>query len=595
MSLITWDDKLILGIDSVDKQHKRLIDLINRLDEAVAVGLDPNTLVETVDALLDYTVYHFSYEEQLMQRAGYASNLLRQHRDEHKEFIEKMRSARNEAIDDPSKLPEELLDYLVNWISHHILKTDKHMASSLLQGVDGTAVKLDSDELAVIMQSHLYSALRESEGRFRELSDYLPALIWITNSKNIPIFCNDFWFKTFGIKPGLYDKTLLWYKSVHPEDLERLTDAYARAAAELTKVKLQYRLLKKDGSIMWIMETAAPRIRKDGTFAGLMGCGMDITSQKKAEKTLAHDYQLLEQEVTKRTRQLQEANEKLEWEKNQQILLNNQLKEAQGHLIQSEKMASIGQLAAGVAHEINNPLGYIYSNLNSLKQYIKDLLQFIEQSENLVLQLPPENAEVFSRLRQTLDIDFLTRDLEDLVNESLEGATRAQKIVKDLRDFSRVDRQERELFDLEAGLDATLNIVNNEIKYKAEVVKEYAGIKPFVCVGAQLNQVFMNLLVNAAHAIEKFGKITVRTGYKDEHWLWVEVEDNGCGISDEIRSKIFDPFFTTKPVGKGTGLGLSLSYKIIKDHHGIIDIQSVVGQGTKFRIYLPIKGDDLNT
>lgn len=163
-----------------------------------------------------------------------------------------------------------------------------------------------------------------------------------------------------------------------------------------------------------------------------------------------------------------------------------------------------------------------------------------------------------------------------------------KKIVQDLRDFSRIDKQEREMFDIEEGISATLNIVHNELKYKADIVKEYGGVAPFECVGAQLNQVFMNLLVNAAHSIEDFGKITVRTGYEGNEFAWVEVEDTGKGIPDEVKSKIFDPFFTTKPVGKGTGLGLSLSYKIIQDHQGRFEVDSVVGKGTKFRVILPI-------
>ncbi|NOR68350.1 MAG: histidine kinase, partial [Methylomarinum sp.] len=154
--------------------------------------------------------------------------------------------------------------------------------------------------------------------------------------------------------------------------------------------------------------------------------------------------------------------------------------------------------------------------------------------------------------------------------------------------FSRIDKQESEIFDVEEGINTTLNIVHNELKYKATIVKEYAGIKPFECVGAQLNQVFMNLLVNAAHSIKDFGKITVRTGYEGDDYAWIEVEDTGKGIPVDIKNKIFDPFFTTKPVGKGTGLGLSLSYKIIQDHHGRFEVDSVVGKGTKFRVFLPI-------
>jgi signal transduction histidine kinase len=211
-------------------------------------------------------------------------------------------------------------------------------------------------------------------------------------------------------------------------------------------------------------------------------------------------------------------------------------------------------------------------------------------AERLAGLLPAEHPDstAFQQLKQAIDLDFLKIDAADLVNESLEGAQRAKKIVQDLRDFSRIDAAEQALFDLEAGMDATLNIVNNEIKYKAEVIKEYGGIKPFACVGAQLNQVFMNLLINAAQAIEEFGTITIRTGYQDADQLWVEIADTGKGMNGETQSRIFDPFFTTKPVGKGTGLGLSLSYKIIKDHQGRIEVNSTPGHGAKFRIYLPI-------
>lgn len=613
MSILIWNKKLVLGIDVIDKQHKHLVDLINQLAEATALGQIDQSMSALIGELLAYSVYHFSYEEKLMQQSGYNELLFTEHQAEHFSFIEKMQEvrynwqlsvehqaehlafikkmdqARDDALKDPSTISEELLDFLVDWFSNHILHTDKRMASSLLQGVDGSTVHIDRERQTDIIQSNLYSALRESEGRFRELSDNLPALIWITNSKNIPIFCNHFWFKTFGIKEGIYDKQL-WLGAIHPDDRERVIDAYSKAMSESIKIKIQYRLVKADRSELWILETAAPRVRNDGSFAGLLGCGMDITAQKQAENALATSNQKLEEEVTKRTQQLLEANKNLQMEKNQQERLNEQLKEAQSHLIQSEKMASIGQLAAGVAHEINNPLGYIYSNLNSLKQYIQDIFQIIDWGERLAGQLPSDHpdAERFNQFKKALDLDFLKGDLEDLVNESLEGATRAKKIVQDLRDFSRIDKQERELFDLEAGIEATLNIVNNELKYKAKIIKEYGGLKPFECVGAQLNQVFMNLLLNAAQAIEEFGKITVRTGYKNDDWLWVEIEDTGNGIPDEILPKIFDPFFTTKPVGKGTGLGLSLSYKIIQDHHGSIEVQSKNGQGTKFRVLLPL-------
>ncbi|MCQ8180753.1 bacteriohemerythrin [Methylomonas sp. SURF-1] len=589
MSILTWNDQLLVGIDSVDSQHQTLVELINKLDELVAVGGDGEGLVATVGELADYTAYHFRHEEELMVSAGFNPELFAKHREEHREFVDKIRRVQFEAERDRSAVSRDLLDFLVDWLCHHILKTDKLMAISLNRGVDAAQIEIDRHEHLDVLHSNLYSALRESEERFKDLADNLPALIWITNAKHMPIFCNRFWFKTFGLQRNELEKQR-WMSVIHPDDRALVMVAYSKAAGEKTKLKIEYRLLGPESKITWILETAAPRIRRNGEFAGLMGCGMDITLRKKAEAALSRLNQQLEEQVAARTRELTAANQTLESEKNQQIELNRQLQEAQAHLVQAEKMASIGQLAAGVAHEINNPLGYIYSNLNTLQEYIDQLGVAATLAERLAESLPtghPAGAE-FCAFKNRVDLDFIKADAADLVRESLEGATRAKNIVQDLRDFSRIDKQEQAVFDLEAGLDATLNIVNNELKYKAEVVKQYGGIKPFACVGAQLNQVFMNLLVNAAQAIPDFGKITISTGYRDADWVFVEIADTGSGMSEDVKAKIFDPFFTTKPVGKGTGLGLSLSYKIIKDHQGYIQVDSVPGQGTVFRILLPL-------
>lgn len=270
--------------------------------------------------------------------------------------------------------------------------------------------------------------------------------------------------------------------------------------------------------------------------------------------------------------------------------INKRLEETQTQLLQSEKMASIGQLAAGVAHEINNPIGYVYSNLGTLEKYVQDVFSMIEgyeQAEGAIV-----DDGVRARLqadREKLDLAFLKEDLRALMAESREGITRVKNIVQDLKGFSHVDAtDEWYAADLHKGLDSTLNIVNNEIKYKAEVVKEYGEIVAVECLPSQLNQVFMNLLVNAAHAIEVRGTITVRTGIQDVE-VWVEIADTGKGIAAEGLKRVFDPFYTTKPIGHGTGLGLSLSYSIIQKHHGRIEVQSEVGKGTTFRVWLPVK------
>ena len=273
--------------------------------------------------------------------------------------------------------------------------------------------------------------------------------------------------------------------------------------------------------------------------------------------------------------------------------LNSQLQRAQDQLVQSEKLASIGQLAAGVAHEINNPVGYVFSNFGTLEKYLGELFRMLaayEAAEPLLAGTPA--AAKLAALREEIELDYLKEDVPQLMSESREGISRVRKIVQDLKDFSHVDaRREWEWTDLHRGIDSTLNIVNNEIKYKADVVKSYGQLPQVQCLSSELNQVFMNLLVNAAHAMpggEKGrGTIHVRTGAEGGD-VWVEIEDNGCGIARENLGRIFDPFFTTKAVGQGTGLGLSLSYGIVKKHHGRMEVDSEPGRGTRFRVTVPV-------
>ena len=276
--------------------------------------------------------------------------------------------------------------------------------------------------------------------------------------------------------------------------------------------------------------------------------------------------------------------------------LNSKLSDAQSKLIQSEKLASIGQLAAGVAHEINNPIGFIFSNFGTLEQYLEDLFQMLDAYEQAEASVSDGAALARIRsLKADLDIDYLKEDIPNLMRESRDGIQRVRKIVQDLKDFSRVDaRQEWESVDLHAGIDSTLNIVNNEIKYKADVVKHYGALPEVQCLPSELNQVFMNLLVNAAHAITaERGTITISTGVEGPN-VWVEVADTGAGIAQENLKRIFDPFFTTKPVGKGTGLGLSLSYGIVQKHSGRMEVHSELGVGTRFRV-MPIKHEEAAT
>ena len=254
-------------------------------------------------------------------------------------------------------------------------------------------------------------------------------------------------------------------------------------------------------------------------------------------------------------------------------------------------MASIGQLAAGVAHEINNPIGYVHSNLGTLQEYLRSLFTLIDLYERaLVSPKPKAFAAEIAEIRQREDFDFIARDLPQLMAESREGIERVTRIVRDLKDFSYSDRSDAwKKVDLHAGLESTINIIWNELKYKVTLERRYGNLPLVECLPSELNQVYMNLLLNAGQAIAERGTITVSSGCDGEAQVWISIQDTGVGITPEHLQRIFDPFFTTKPVGRGTGLGLAISYRIIDKHHGRIDVQSQPGQGSTFRIVLPVE------
>ncbi|MDH3973453.1 MAG: response regulator [Deltaproteobacteria bacterium] len=321
------------------------------------------------------------------------------------------------------------------------------------------------------------------------------------------------------------------------------------------------------------------------TMAGQIAVAIDnakMTEALKISREKIEGYSKnLEAMVKKRTAQLEKANE--------------EIKNTHAQLLQTEKLSSLGQLAAGVAHEINNPIGFIQSNLKTLKEYVHDLMAILYKSEDVVSALKKKDQKAFfaqlkelEKIKKEVGLDFIKDDIEKLVSESEEGTYRVYKIVRDLRDFSRADDADRKIFDLHRAIDSTLNIVWNELKYKAEVIKEYGNIPEVECFPTQLNQVFMNLFVNASQAIKNKGEIRIKT-FSENEKVFVEVSDTGAGIPPDIINKLFDPFFTTKEPGKGTGLGLAISYNIIKKHNGNITVMSNPGEGTTFLIELPVR------
>jgi two-component system NtrC family sensor kinase len=274
-------------------------------------------------------------------------------------------------------------------------------------------------------------------------------------------------------------------------------------------------------------------------------------------------------------------------------------KKAVLQLLQSEKMASVGQLAAGVAHEINNPTGFVSSNLKTLSDYQKDLSRLIVEYRTLVSTLVDqasasgvpnmlaEQARDIVALENEIDIGFILKDIPDLIEESREGTERIKKIVMDLKDFAHPGMDKTCEVDINHGIESTLNVVWNELKYNATVTKDLSDLPKIKGYPQQLNQVFMNILVNAGQAIPEKGEIQIRTRASDGH-VEIRIQDTGTGISPENLKKIFDPFFTTKEIGKGTGLGLHVVHSIVEKHKGTVEVTSEVGRGTTFTISLPV-------
>lgn len=329
------------------------------------------------------------------------------------------------------------------------------------------------------------------------------------------------------------------------------------------------------------------RIRRDDEFGELARVFNHMADQ------LQSLIEGLERRVADRTEQLSDSNNKLQ----QEVVVRKEaeeslkkafddLKKVQAQLIQSEKMAGIGVLAAGVAHEINNPLGFIKSNLTILNKYLEtydQLVTIILAHKDVLLY------DDVSKFAEEHKFFYIQEDARALLQETLDGVTRIASIVTELKTFSHDASHENKMgpLSVEAVIESILGIVHNQIKYKAELVKEYGATKPVYGSDLRLGQVFINLVMNAAQAIDKSGKIIIRS-FTEGDFTIVEVEDTGSGIPPEHRDKIFDAFFTTKPVGSGTGLGLSVSYEIIQQHNGSISFESELGKGSIFRVKLPI-------
>ncbi|MEL6164354.1 MAG: ATP-binding protein, partial [Cyanobacteria bacterium J06628_3] len=357
---------------------------------------------------------------------------------------------------------------------------------------------------------------------------------------------------------------------IHPEDLTKIVSRFSeiKAAKDGEISELEYRVRKADGEYLWLYsrDTVFHR-NQDGGVTQFLGVATDITERKLAEIELQNTL--------------------------------HELKTTQAQLIQSEKMSSLGQLVAGVAHEINNPVNFIHGNVTPASQYAEDLLNLLELYQQHYPN-PPENIQ---EEIEAIDLEFLKQDFTKILNSMKQGTQRIREIVLSLRNFSRLDEAEFKAVNIHEGIDSTLMILQNRFKAKPnfpeiQIIKNYSSLPPVDCFPSQLNQVLMNILANAVDALESQKslpnpQIQIHTKLLNKNRIAIHLSDNGSGIPPEIQSKLFDPFFTTKEVGKGTGLGLSISYQIVVNKHGgNLSCKSIPGEGTEFIIEIPVNQID---
>ncbi|AKG21757.1 sensor histidine kinase [Calothrix sp. 336/3] len=323
---------------------------------------------------------------------------------------------------------------------------------------------------------------------------------------------------------------------------------------------------------------------------GILASSLNSLIRRIAEYTqqLEQSRENLEKRVEERTQQISQKNQELNQAYEQLSEALNELQQTQAQLIQTEKMSSLGNMVAGVAHEINNPINFIYGNLGYARDYTRQMFDLIDLYQR---EYPQPTVAIAEQLEQT-EIEYIKDDLPKILSSMKMGSQRIREIVLSLRNFSRLDEAEMKYVNIHEGIDSTLLILNHRLKENILVFKEYGELSKIECYAAQLNQVFLNIISNAIDALEEESlqnhkELTIHTEKIDEDKITIEIVDNGVGFSPELQDKIFDPFFTTKEVGKGTGLGLWICYQIIQKHHGKIEITSILGQGTRCKITLP--------
>jgi len=610
MEPVVWDASWELGHPMFDQEHRRLRDVIGRLQVLDSADSPPSEIKALLDELVLNSETHFAHEEAEMTLLGVDRRHQLVHAASHRAFEREVRSWGARPLE--GLAVASLVQLLLDWLVGHIVAHDRAMVQQL------TAIRAGCTPAQAYTECHLAPpraadrevsftvadiGLAASETLLEQVVEGAPVATFVIGVDHRVMYWNRACAKVTGVPAHAVVGTQEAWRGFYAEPRPTLANLMLQMGpTPLARIQALYGADCQPSPVVpgamecerffptlgpngrWLHFTAALMCDVRGRAIGAIETLEDVTERNLARQRLMEAQAGLERQVAARTEELVARNAEL-------TQVNHDLISARQQLVQAEKLASIGQLSAGVAHEINNPIGYVYSNLSSLAGYARDVAQLLTAYREAETHL--KDDAVRQRLangRQQVDLDYLLEDLPNLISESLEGAARVKKIVQDLKDFSRAENHtEFLLADIHKGLDSTLNIAANEIKYRTDVVRDYGPLPLVECVPSQLNQVFMNLLVNAAQAMPTDRRGTIRVSTRVEGaWACIDVQDNGCGIPPDLLGRVFDPFFTTKPVGKGTGLGLSLAYGIVQNHGGTLTVDSQPGVGTTFHIKLPL-------
>lgn len=612
-------------IQSADQHHYQLLKLVQTADRPIKAYLqeltaliqllEPTsphataTTVPTKQQLLQFA--QASTSSEIMVIADELGELLLDSREKYEESENNAKLAAQQQLHIilistiSSIVIAALLAYLTSRAIAAPIEETTHIAQTITEtdNFNLQAPVLTNDEIGVLAKSlnqliqrfqQLQQEQKASEQQLHDsqqllqlVIDTIPQTIFWKDRDSVYLGCNRKMTELAGLANpaaivGKTDYDLPW--TTAESDFYRECDRRVMAS-DRPELGIVESLQTSAGEQLWLETNKAPLHDIQGNVIGILATFQDITQRKMAEL------------------QLQELNQALEQQRVQLTETLVQLKKSQLQLIQTEKMSSLGQLVAGVAHEINNPVNFIHGNLTHANEYIQDLLGLIELYQH---HYPQPHPEIQAGIA-AIELNFLTTDLTKLLQSMRIGTDRIREIVLSLRNFSRLDESDVKSVNIHEGIDSTLTILHNRLKAKAEhpeieVIRDYGALPLIECYAGQLNQVFMNLLSNAIDALEesaagqaypdlltKPSQIRICTERLNSYWVAIQIADNGTGMTETVRTKLFDPFFTTKPVGRGTGLGLSISHQIITEKHGgNLYCQSTIGQGTEFTIELPI-------